>query len=143
MFKKITANLMVDNMDETLDLFQQVLGFDLVLGVPENSEQIVTARGGDKPLGFAIIRRDDVDLMLQSRQSLSKELPQFADRPLGASATLYIEVADVRKLYEEIKGKVTIIKDLHTTFYGMQEFYMRDGNGYVLTFAGKPEESAS
>ena len=26
-------------------------------------------------------------------------------------------------------------EDLHTTFYGAEEFYIRDGNGYVLTFA--------
>ncbi len=44
--------------------------------------------------------------------------------------------ADVKGLYAELKDKVTIIKDMQTTFYGKQEFYIRDCNGYILTFAG-------
>ena len=40
------------------------------------------------------------------------------------------------QLYEELKEKVTIIKDMRTTFYGKREFYIRDCNGYILTFAG-------
>ncbi len=137
MFSKITANLMVGNVNETLDFYEKVLGFSLVMGVPEDSQQIVTARAGDTPLGFAIIKRDEVELMLQSQKSLAGELPEFRKRPVGGAVTLYIQVANARELYERIKGQVTILKDLHTTFYGAEEFYLRDGNGYVLTFASR------
>lgn len=140
MYSKITTNLMVGSVNETLDFYEGVLGFSLVLGVPEGSRQIVTTREGDEPLGFAIIRRDDVELMLQSRKSLSEELPAFAEQSIGGSITLYIQVADAGKLYEDIGDKVTIIKDLHTTFYGTEQFYIRDGNGYVLTFASQQKE---
>jgi uncharacterized glyoxalase superfamily protein PhnB len=137
MYRKITANLMVDNVNETLDFYEGVLGFDMVMAVPEGGREIVSNRNADTPLGFAVVKRDEVELMFQSRKSLSQEMPPFADQPLGGSFTLYIEVSNAAELYENVKDKVTILKDLHTTFYGMQEFYIRDRNGCVLTFASR------
>jgi len=137
MFSKITTNLMVGNVNEALDFYEQVLGFRLVLGVPEGTQQIVTTRDGGTPLGFAILKRDEVELMLQSQQSLAAELAEFKKRPVGGALTLYLQVANARELYERIKDRVTIVKDLHTTFYGAAEFYIRDRNGYVLTFASR------
>jgi uncharacterized glyoxalase superfamily protein PhnB len=137
MFRKITTNLMVGNVNEALAFYEGVLGFRLVMGVPEGSRQIVTTCDGDTPLGFAILQRDEVELMLQSQKSLAGELPEFKKRPVGGAITLYIQVASARELYEQIKDRVTILKDLHMTFYGAEEFYIRDGNGYVLTFASR------
>lgn len=34
-----------------------------------------------------------------------------------------------------LKKKVEIAKELSTTWYGMNEFYIRDNNGYILGFA--------
>ncbi|MCL5279475.1 MAG: hypothetical protein M1376_06175 [Planctomycetes bacterium] len=75
--------------------------------------------------------------MLQSQKSLSGGLPEFRKRPVGGAVTLYIQVASARELYEQVKDRVTILKDLHTTFYGAEEFYVRDGHGYVLMFASR------
>lgn len=143
MFSKITTNLMVGSVNEALAFYEGVLGFSLVLGVPEGSRQIVTTREDDTPLGFAVIRRDDVELMLQSQKSLSGELAPFAGQSIGGSVTIYIQVTDAGELYENIRDAVTIIKDLHATFYGMEEFYIRDCNGYVLTFASQRKEPAA
>ena len=140
MYGKITANLVVGSVNESLNFYEGVLGFSLVLGVPEGSRRIVTTREGDAPLGFAIIRRDDVELMLQSRKSLSEELPAFGEQSIGGSLTIYIRVADAGKLYEDIADKVTVIQDPHTTFYGTEQFYIRDCTGYVLTFASQQKE---
>jgi len=137
MYNKVTTNIMVGSVNEALNFYERILGFKLVMAVPENSREIVTTRSANTPLGFAIIQRDDVELMLQSRASLSRELPELAGRPVGGAFTLYIQVANVAELYESIRNKVTMVKDLHTTFYGVREFYIRDGNGCVLTFAGK------
>lgn len=142
MYRKITTNLMVDNVNETLDFYERILGFGMVMGVPEDSREIVANRDANTPLDFAVVKRDEVELMFQSRKSLSREIPPFAYQPLGGSLTLYIEVSNAAELYENVKDKVTILKDLHTTFYGMQEFYIRDGNGYVLTFASRQQECA-
>jgi uncharacterized glyoxalase superfamily protein PhnB len=137
MFSKITTNLMVGDGNEALAFYEGIPGFRLVMGVPEGSQQIVTTRDDHTPLGFAIVKRDEVELMLQSQQSLAAELPEFRRRSVGGAITLYIQVANARELYEQVKDRVTICKDLHTTFYGAEEFYIRDGNGYVLTFASR------
>ncbi len=137
MYSKITTNITVANVNETLDFYEGVLGFRLVMAVPENSREIVAARSPDTPLGFAIVQHDGVELMFQSQSSLSRELPEFSGRPAGGSFTLYIQVADVKELYESLKDRVTMVKELHATFYGAQEFYIRDCNGCILTFAGR------
>jgi uncharacterized glyoxalase superfamily protein PhnB len=135
-YKKITANIIVSSANETLDFYEEVLGFILVMAVPEGSQQIITARDAATPPGIAIIRRDDVELMLQSRKSLAKELPSLATSSVGTSFTLYIQVDDLDALYKDIKDKAAIIEDLHATFYGAREFCIRDVDGRILTFAG-------
>ena len=138
MYQKITTNIMVGSVNETLDFYEQVLGFGLVMGVPENSEQIVTARDADTRLDFAILRRDDAELMIQSRKSLARELPVLGGQAAGVPFTLYVQVADAGELFNSIWGEVTVVKDLHTTFYGAREFWIRDRDGHVLTFASNP-----
>ena len=41
----------------------------------------------------------------------------------------------LKELYKRIKDKVTVIKKLHTTPYGIQEFIIKDCNGFILVFA--------
>jgi uncharacterized glyoxalase superfamily protein PhnB len=124
MFNKLTPNLMVEDVQQTLAFYRDTLGFDVLTTVPD-----------DPPFDFAIVRRDDVELMFQSRPSLSENVPALTGRLIGASQTFYIEVSGVRQLYEQLKDRVEIVVDLHNTFYGTQEFYFRDNNGYILSFS--------
>jgi uncharacterized glyoxalase superfamily protein PhnB len=73
--------------------------------------------------------------MFQSRQSLSENVPALTGSPIGASQTFYIEVTSINDLYEQLRDKVEIVVELHTTFYGTQEIYFRDINGYILSFS--------
>jgi len=54
---------------------------------------------------------------------------------LGDSVSFYIEVEAINALYQEIKPKAEVVKELETAWYGMQEFYIKDCNGYILGFA--------
>ena len=124
MLKKLTPNLMVENVAETLAFYRERLGFEVVTTLPEH-----------EPFDFAIVKRDGVELMFQSRPSLSENVPALTGSPIGASQTFYIEVTGIRDLYESLREKVEIVVDFHTTFYGTQEFYFRDINGYILSFS--------
>ena len=124
MLKNLTPNLMVEDVQQTVAFYREVLGFTLITTVPEQP-----------PFGFAIVQRDQVRLMFQSRASLSENVPALTGSSIGASQTFYIEVAGVLELYEALRGKVEIVVDLHKTFYGTQEFYFRDSNGYILSFS--------
>jgi len=136
MYKKLATNMMVENVNSTVDYYKDVLGFEFVIGVPENSQEVVAERQRDQELSFAILKSGNIEMMFQARKSLTEEIPGFRDISVGGSLTFYIEVGDVKRLYSELKNKATIVRDLRTTFYGKQEFYIRDCNGYILCFAG-------
>ena len=122
MLKKLTPNLMVEDVARTLAFYKDILRFEVVVTLPEQ-----------EPFDFAIVQRDGVELMFQSRSSLSENVPALTGSPIGASQTFYIEVTGIRELYESLREKVEIVVDFHTTFYGTQEFYFRDLNGYILS----------
>ena len=124
MLKRLTPNLMVEDVNHTLGFYRGTLGFEVLMTLPEAS-----------PFDFAIVRRDQVELMFQSRQSLSENVPALTGSPIGASQTFYIEVVGIQDLYEQLRDTVEIVVDLHTTFYGTQEFYFRDINGYILSYS--------
>ncbi len=76
----------------------------------------------------------NVTFMFQTFESLGSELPAIS-RQDGGSLLLYIQTKEIRKFYDQIKDKVTIVKGLEKTFYGATEFAIRDINNYILTFA--------
>lgn len=115
---------MVEDVSRTLAFYQDILGFDAVMTLPETA-----------PFDFAIVQRDGVELMFQSRKSLSENVPALAGSVIGASQTLYIEVTGLTDLYEQLQDKVEIVAHLHTTFYSTREVYFRDINGYILSFS--------
>ncbi len=140
MYKKITTNIIVEDVGRTLDFYERVLGFGLVMAVPENSQQIVTAREGNVPLAFTIVRQGGAELMFQSQRSLSQAAAAPVAQEIVGNVSLYIEVDNVKDLYRSLRNKVAIQTDLHATFYSMEEFYIRDPNGYVLGFASPQEK---
>jgi len=48
---------------------------------------------------------------------------------------LFLTVDNVKALYDELKEKVQIAKELHQTFYGQDEFAIFDNNGNILTIS--------
>jgi uncharacterized glyoxalase superfamily protein PhnB len=69
-------------------------------------------------------------------ESLNHDLPMFANPPIGDTITLDIQVADVKELHRSVKDNTAVRMHLHTSFYGANEFCVRDCSGCVLTFAG-------
>ena len=117
-------NLMVEDVNKTVNYYEKVLEFHKIMSVPEKGQ-----------LDWAMVFRDNVTIMLQSKKSICEEYPKFKDFPVGSSSNIYIEVTDIDNFYEKIKDKTDIIKKLHTTFYGKKEFAIEDCNGYLFTFA--------
>jgi lactoylglutathione lyase len=122
--KKLTPNIMVEDVNLTIDFYQKFLGFELLVSVPEEGQ-----------FAWAMLKRDAVEMMFQSRTSLGEEIPALQHKEIGGSLTLYIEVEDVKELYERLRGSVTIVQGMHTTFYGAQEFAIQDCNGFILAFS--------
>lgn len=124
MLQKLTPVLFVDSIESALPFFRERLKFDVVVSVP--------VRDGSDELGFAILVRDDVELMVQTRGSVRGDLPQFADEP--NRAFLYLEVADVDAVARDLRG-ADVVVPRRTTFYGADEIGVRAPGGHVLVFA--------
>jgi uncharacterized glyoxalase superfamily protein PhnB len=123
MYKSITPNLMVENVAETI-AFYEGLGFAATATVPKES-------GGFQ---FAIMVKDNLMLMFQDRESLTGEYPILQTTKTQPSISLYIIVDDVNTYYDDMKNKYELQAELHKTFYGANEFAIKDNNGYILTF---------
>lgn len=122
--KKITPNLMVEDISKTLKFYEDVLGFKLDQSVPD-----------DPPYEWASVKSGEVELMFQARTSLSEDMPLFEGMPIGGTLTLFVRMQGIQELYDRVHQQVELVQDLFETFYGMREFSIKDPNGYVLTFA--------
>lgn len=125
MYESITINLMVKNVKETIQFYEEKLGFQKFLSVHEEGEI----------LNFAILGRDSISIMLQEKENLIEEYPTLKTNEIIPTFTLFITVQNVIKLYDELKDKVVIAKDLHKTFYEKDEFAIFDNNQNILTIS--------
>ena len=119
--KTLTPNLIVDSIEACLPFWVTRLGFEKTVEVPE----------GDQ-LGFVILARDGVSLMLQSRASLAKDVPAIADGPYRA--VLYLKVASLEPIRAALTGWPKIVEG-RTTFYGAHEIIVDDPAGNRIFFA--------
>lgn len=125
MYKEITPNIMVENVKKTIDFYTTNLGFEVVLTVPEKGET----------LNFAIVKKDSVSIMFEAKEELIQEYPTLKTEEIKPSFTLFIVVQNVEELYDRLKDKVKIAKEIHQTFYGRSEFAIFDNNNNILTIA--------
>jgi len=116
---------MVSDVEETIEYYTDILGFTLLMTVPEKGK-----------LDWAMVKRNDVVLMFQSIRSLKSSMPRLQGEKPGGGLTFYIKVDRITELHEELfDNNVEIISDLESTFYDTIEFSIVDLNGYVLTFS--------
>ena len=125
----LTPNLMVNDVEETIEYYTDVLGFTLLMTVPETGK-----------LDWAMVKRNDVVIMFQTKKSLTSGLPRMASEKPGGGLTFYIKVDRISEIHEELfNNEVEIISELESTFYNTIEFSVVDVNGYVLTFSEEQE----
>lgn len=116
---------MVEDVNQTLNYYQNVLGFEIVDTNPE-----------DGRLEWGFVKKGEAGLMFQEVSSLKEEYPGLASRPLGGGMTFYILVQkNIEDWFASLQGKVKVVKELNTTFYGTKEFAIEDINGFILTFS--------
>lgn len=124
MLKQLIPNLMTEDVDRTITFYTGTLGFTLKDRYPQEGAA-----------AWAELKRDDVTVMFQSRQSLAAEIPALQDAPIGTSQTFYTVVENIDALHAELQGEVAIVQEIHMTFYGIKEFSFKDCNGYIFAYA--------
>jgi uncharacterized glyoxalase superfamily protein PhnB len=123
-YTKLTPNLIVANVERSLAFYVDVLGFARGMTVPDQS-----------PFVFASVTSGPVEIFLNDAATAIQEYPAFGGKPIGATATMFIETAGVDALHDHVKSKAKVVMPLETKFYGMREFAIEDPDGYVITFA--------
>ena len=121
--KKITTVLAVETVEPSLDFWTRKLGFECTVTVPH-----------EDTLGFAILVKDNLEVMLQSVASILADLGSTSGEINGRSAALFIEVADLAAV-EHGLGDYPIEMPRRTTFYGMHEIGVREPGGHFVIFA--------
>lgn len=120
-FQSVAVVFSVSDISATIRWYEEQLGFT---GDPFPFSE---------PYVFAILRRDDVEIMLQ--RIVGFEKPNLYDKRSGGVWDAYFRVEGVKELYESLKDKTTIVQPLRRQPYGNWEFEVRDPNGYLLVFS--------
>lgn len=115
---KLSLDLVVNSVESTARFYSDILGFE-VLEINKN---------------FARLKAGDSEVMLMSKSDFDREVPVL-NRPKNEGWTvLIVEVVDIKDVYESIRDKVEIIRELQRTNYGTQEFLLKDLDGYLVQF---------
>jgi uncharacterized glyoxalase superfamily protein PhnB len=121
--KKSTPVLFVDAIEPSLPFWQERLGFERTVEVPD----------GDR-LGFVILTKGAVELMYQTVAMLKKDSAAHAAIFHNDKSFLFIEVEDLDAVATALSG-FEIVMARRETFYGSTEIGYREPGGHFVTFA--------
>jgi hypothetical protein len=122
---KITAVLLVQEIEKSLPFWVDRMGFESTVSVPE----------GDR-LGFVILTRDGAELMIQTMESVRKDAPQLLPKSGTSVAALFVEVEDFADTVRRLEGYEIALAE-RTTFYGMREIGVVEPGGHTVIFAAR------
>ncbi len=124
MLRKLTPVLAVDSVEPCLAFWVDRLGFTKTAEVP-----------GEGGIGFAILARDGIEVMLQSRRSIAADVPAAAS---AGPSMLFFEVADLAPIEAALAGADLVVPKRQTE-YGSTEIIARTPGGHIVNFAKFPE----
>jgi uncharacterized glyoxalase superfamily protein PhnB len=136
-FEALAPVLVVEDVEPTRNFFRDRLGFT----------QTVVVMHGDA-VGFAMLGRDAVSVMIQSHASLIDDVGPDAARAVNetisgrGAATLYLRVNDVTLAVPAL-ADADVLVPLRKTFYDMHEITVREPGGHAITVASQLSPSAS
>ena len=115
--KSVTPILVVDAIEPSLP-FWQALGFSAGTTVPEAS-----------PFVFVILTCGAMEVMLQTRASVSEDTPAVADSV--RASVLYLSVDALGPVLAAL-GDAPVAVPRRTTFYGADEIFLFEPSGNII-----------
>jgi uncharacterized glyoxalase superfamily protein PhnB len=121
--------LVVAAVEPSLAFWEDRLGFTRVAEVPH----------GDR-LGFAMLVKDAVEVMLQSEASVRDDMgAALGERLAGLSTAFYMRVSDLDAVITAL-GDYPVALPRRMTFYGADEIGVYEPGGHLVVFARPPAE---
>jgi len=121
--KKITAVLLVEEVEPCVKFWVDSMGFEKTAEVPD----------GDR-VAFAMLQKGGAEIMYQTYASVGKDNPHPDMLARRGPTFLYIEVDDLAATMSAAAGSEVVMAE-RTTFYGSREFVIKDPAGHFVTFA--------
>ncbi len=121
--KRITPVLYVKEVEPCVKFWVERLGFEKTVEVPDGNR-----------VGFAMLQKNNLEIMYQSIASAEKDIPAAAKDISGGRTFLYVEVEKLDDIIAALKG-VDLALPLRTTFYGAKEIGVKDPAGHMIVFA--------
>jgi catechol 2,3-dioxygenase-like lactoylglutathione lyase family enzyme len=125
--------LQVFDVPTSLAFYCEILGFEVV--------------GSSGPLprcGWALLRRDDIELMLNTQYEDNRRppAPDLARQAHHRDTCIYFGCADPDGAYIHLHEHGTNPRKPVVTHYGWKQVYVKDPDGYILCFhrPATPEE---
>ena len=134
---KLSPNFEVSDIKRTVAFYTENFGFMLEMAVPQSQDGIEQALSEDKEYVYAMMQKDNVEFMFQRSDTFKNDVVFSKELNIGATVSFYMHIEGIKEFYETLKNKNLQMTELKTTWYGMQEFYVKDCNGYILGFAEK------
>ena len=103
--------LLVDNVDEAVHWYKDILGAKLQHSLPDNP-----------PFEWVSLKLVQVEIMFAQKKAAQKWYTKAASisaRPANFIAYLYVK--DINKLYDQIKSKVNVIMKPKDQHYGIHK----------------------
>jgi uncharacterized glyoxalase superfamily protein PhnB len=122
--KRITAVLLVKEIEPVIPFWVDRLGFTKTIEVPDGNR-----------LGFVAFQKGATEVMYQTYESVEKDAPkQVSETARKGPSYLYMEVDNLDAVLAAMKD-AKIVMPVRTAFYGMKEFSVQDPGGHFVTFA--------
>ncbi len=121
---QITPMIYVLEIESSLPFWIGRLGFEKTAEVPNAS---------GKKLAFIMLKKDQAQLMIQTRDSMEKDIPAVMEFARPAFC-LYVVVSDFEDLKKRLAGADVVLPE-RTTFYHMREILIREPGGNLVLFA--------
>ena len=122
--KKLTPIMCVEAIEPCLQFWTD-LGFEITGTVP-----------GDDGIGFAMLQKNGVEIMYQTRASVAADLPGITEELMAGATTLFIEVESLDEVLPALEG-ADVVMERRQTFYGMDEIFVRAPCGTIVGFAAR------
>jgi uncharacterized glyoxalase superfamily protein PhnB len=122
--QRLTPVLVVESVSACLPFWTDRLGFALTNHVPGPAGTMI----------FAILEREGIEIMYQSRESVLADGTVEEQEVDGHSITLFITVTSLDDVERRLAG-APVVKPRHDTFYGSIEIYVKEPGGNTVGFA--------
>ncbi len=119
----ITVELMVMDVDSSVEFYRDVLGFNLLAREDDDGKSY-----------WAKMELNGFSLSFKAEDRMKSEVAFMREQSIGGSTALCFQVEDLEGYHGKVETQCEMLNLPHPTPCGATQFSMKDNSGYILTF---------